>query len=531
MYIFYDSEATGLNREFCQVLQLAFIHADADLNVIAEKDVSARCNPWVVPSPGALLITGLTPDDLQKPQHSHFGMMQAADGWLRARDWPVTFIGYNTMNFDEDVLRQAFYQTLHDPYLTSGRKEPAADPNTRADLLKIVKAASVYMPGALTLDIKNEYGTTSLSLGNVCRQNGISLGEDDAHDAMADTRATLDLARVVRKAAPAVWDHMMTLSSKEGVSDFLDQNRVFYFTDHAFGRADSRPMTLLSSYNGTQSVLCDLSQDPAPLLNKSVEDFVTILTARGEERFGQPLRTVGRNKQPIVVPLDMADPVRPPELDDATLAARAELVAADAGFQGRLKQALAKAFPPMKPGNEPERKIYEFAIPEARGDLGRWMRQFRDGDWGQRVDLINDFPRRFAEPLKKQPSLARFADFGLRVVFSEAPGQLSDGQKMAMTRFVAERALDSSADAPWMTIARARAEMSGIADERAAGVQKWQHVTDGDMTRLKDFYDRLEKDIRQAAGLPSAPAADPSSPDMGKGPSGGEKGPQPPVWR
>ena len=534
MYIFYDSEATGLSRDFCQVLQLAFVHADNDLNIIASKDISSRRNPWVIPSPGALLITGFTPDDLKNAPNSHFEMMEQTDSWLRSRHWPVTFIGYNIMNFDEDVLRQAFHQTLHDPYLTTGRKEPAAEPNTRADLLKIVKATSVYAPGVLKLDIKNEFGSASLSLGDVTRQNGVGLSEEEAHDAMADTKATLALAKLIKKAAPAVWDHMMTLTSKEGVEDFLYQNKLAAFTDYAFGKADSRIMTAVMPFNGNQHVLFDLTNDPAAVMGKSVEELAEILKAKGEARMGQPLRTVAKNKHPILMPLDMADPIRPAGLDDATLAARADAVRGNAEFLKKLKAAVAIAYPPLTPGKEVEQQIYDFAPNEARGDLSRWMRQFREGDWDQRVALINDFPTRFDAAIKKQPSMRRFAEFAERIVYADAPEKLSAEQCKKMAEFVAHRAFDTTPDAPWMTLARARAEIDAIEVERKQGIKKWQHVTDGQMRSLKLYYTALEKEISESSGIaPPAPSAASPAMDPPASASGKDNNPPPipPIWR
>lgn len=532
MFIFYDIEATGLNREFCQILQMAFVATDNDLNPVHAKDISARCNPWTIPSPGALLITGFTPDDLKKPPASHFDMMHEVDGWLRAKPWPATFIGYNIMGFDEDVFRQALHQTLHDPYLTIGRKEAAAPPNTRADLLKIVKAVAVYAPGTIKLDVKNEFGTPSFSLGNITRQNGVGLSEEDAHDAMADTKATLALAKLIKTAAPAIWDHMMTLTSKEGVEDFFDQNKVFAFTDYAYGKADNRLMTALFPFNGTQNVMCDLTRDPALLMSKSVDELAEIFKAKGEERFGQPLRTVSRNKHPVLMPLDMADPVRPPDLDDATLNQRANALRNNPEFIARVKAAVAIAYPPMTPGKEPEQKIYDFAPSEARGDLNRWMRQFREGDWEQRVTLINDFPKRFESSIKKQPALTRFMNFAERIVFADAPDKMSDDQRKKMAGFIASRALDASPDAPYMTIARARLEMDGIEAERAAGIEKWQHATDEQIKTLKDYYTALERDIRKAAGLPEMPLASGLDAPVTKRPDDdGPKPAQPPIWR
>ena len=59
-YIFYDTETTGKVTAFDQILQFAAIKTDAELNVLDTFDVRCRLLPYIVPSPGALLVTGTT---------------------------------------------------------------------------------------------------------------------------------------------------------------------------------------------------------------------------------------------------------------------------------------------------------------------------------------------------------------------------------------------------------------------------------------------------------------------------------------
>ena len=49
---------------------------------------------------------------------------------------PTTFIGYNTIDFDEQLIRQALYQTLYDPYITNKTG------NRRGDAFHCVRAMS-----------------------------------------------------------------------------------------------------------------------------------------------------------------------------------------------------------------------------------------------------------------------------------------------------------------------------------------------------------------------------------------------------
>jgi exonuclease I len=56
-FVFYDTETTGLDTTFDQILQFAAILTDADLNELGRFETRSRLLPHVIPAPGALLAT------------------------------------------------------------------------------------------------------------------------------------------------------------------------------------------------------------------------------------------------------------------------------------------------------------------------------------------------------------------------------------------------------------------------------------------------------------------------------------------
>lgn len=71
-FIFYDTETTGADRSFDQILQFAAALTDDDLNVVDSFEIRCRLLPHIVPSPGAMVVTGVRVDqlfDLQIPSH------------------------------------------------------------------------------------------------------------------------------------------------------------------------------------------------------------------------------------------------------------------------------------------------------------------------------------------------------------------------------------------------------------------------------------------------------------------------------
>ena len=100
-----------MDTAFDQILQFGAIRTDHKLRELERFDIRCRLLPYVVPSPGALLTTGIGVDQLTDPAlPSHYEMVRAIKA--RLEEWsPALFTGHNSMRFDEHLLRQAFYQT------------------------------------------------------------------------------------------------------------------------------------------------------------------------------------------------------------------------------------------------------------------------------------------------------------------------------------------------------------------------------------------------------------------------------------
>ena len=55
-YIFTDTETTGLDINFSQIIQVGSILTDESLNQENSQDIGSKLLPWVVPSPEAFLV-------------------------------------------------------------------------------------------------------------------------------------------------------------------------------------------------------------------------------------------------------------------------------------------------------------------------------------------------------------------------------------------------------------------------------------------------------------------------------------------
>lgn len=503
MFIFYDTETSGLSKEFGQILQIALVFTDDNLNILSSKKVECRRSPWIIPSPGALLTTGFTPDDLKKSKNSHYQMMREVDEWVRSQYMPVIFSGYNTLGYDEGILAQNLYQNLRDPGLTQIKNPVNRETNGRSDILTLVRAAYMYMPGALNLTELNGYGSPALSLGSVARQNGVSLSEEDAHDAMNDIRATLAVARVVQKAAPALWTHLTSLATRQGVEDFTAANDVFTHAYLAQGKTRAAVVTDVSLAQNDRGILFNLAIDPAKYLAMSVDELAACLDPKKAKN--HPFRIINKAEQPILMPMDQSDIVIPASYDETVAAARAAALKADTGFAARLAEAFEKARPATPAPvdvNLPEKLIDLPVSPAARAKLNDWLDDFNKAQsWAESAALLGDFYTRLRDEVDQDPSLRRFVKLAGRIVYENAPQELSEAKQEKMKRYIAKRILDPNTDVPYMTIAKARKELESIETARAEGDARWQGVADTQIRSLKLYYTAIEKEY-----APYAPA-------------------------
>ncbi|AMJ59590.1 exonuclease domain-containing protein [Bosea sp. PAMC 26642] len=427
-FIFYDLETTGLAPQWDVPLQAALIHTDADLNIQAELSFRARLPAHIVPSPGALLVTGVTPAMLEQAPLSVgeiLGLIaRAFTGWA-----PATIVTYNGLRFDEEVLRHAFFTHLLPPYATQG---PGLK---RADLLVMLRSVRLLEPGAVTIPIGTN-GKPSMKLGDVCCANGITLHEDDAHDALADTRATLALFRHLRKVAPSTIALMLENAQKSGPAALLAGEELILLG----GMTAMAPVIGVapSPRNAAAWAVADLSVDPASYLDSPVEEIAALLTAKGP----RTIRTVRTNAQPILTGWEHGVHALPADrLDDAVYRRRARQVRDHEGFRKNLMLALADQYADAEPSHWPEATLYSGGF--IADEQIRLSRRWHEIDWVQRPA--------FADKLFTDLRMRAFAN---RLTFLNAAEHLSPAAWAKGRDWLRHRLLTQD-DVPWLTLPKA----------------------------------------------------------------------------
>jgi exodeoxyribonuclease-1 len=211
-FLFYDLETTGLDPVFDQILQFAAIRTDEALRPMGEPvNWFVRLRPDVIPSPGALLKTNRSVASLAEGR-PEYEVIRAIHELISAEG--VISIGYNSFQFDDLFLRFGFYRNLLAPYAHHSARNGCG----RADLLALVVRFRCLASDALNWPM-GENGVT-LALEALAAANGCNDGR--AHDALADVRASVNLARKLA-AHQREWRAGMDAFNRQRDSEALDQ--------------------------------------------------------------------------------------------------------------------------------------------------------------------------------------------------------------------------------------------------------------------------------------------------------------------
>ena len=216
--LFYDLETSGINNSFDQVLQFAAIRTDFDFNEIERFNFYVKLNPDTTPTPKATVTHHISIDQLNSQGVSEY---QAIRKIHKIFNTPGTIsLGYNTLGFDDEFLRFAFFKNMLPPY-THQFKNGCS----RADLFPIVTCYYLFFNQAIQwLKVTDDEGQESISLKleNLNIANKFYTG-GRAHDAMTDILVTVNLAKQLRDANPKMWQFLLDKFDKQNDEQILNQ--------------------------------------------------------------------------------------------------------------------------------------------------------------------------------------------------------------------------------------------------------------------------------------------------------------------
>lgn len=279
-FFWYDIETFGLNPRHDRIAQFAGVRTDTNLSVIEEPTILyCTLSDDYLPDPLSCMVTGISPQEVMEKGIVESEFIGKINEILSV---PGTCaVGYNTLRFDDEFLRNVLFRNFLDPYRREYDKG-----NSRWDLLDLARAAHDLRPRGINWPKKSSSGLPSFKLTDLTEANGIA--HESAHDAMSDVWATLELARLIKWRQPKLFAYYLDLRDKNKVRQLLEvpTGAPVVYTAAPFTRIEGCTTVVLpitaSSQNSNSIIVFDLMQDPLPLIAAS-EAFGELQASRERE--------------------------------------------------------------------------------------------------------------------------------------------------------------------------------------------------------------------------------------------------------
>ena len=463
--IFYDFETTGRDKYWDQIIQVGAILCDENLNELDQFNIKCKLNKSIIPAPQALLVNGLSMSEIATHHLSYYDLVHQMKE--KFEDWsPGIFIGYNSINFDEEFLRNALFQNLHEnAYLTQ------INNNGRADALNIVQASSIFTPTAIKIpDTKNKFKLDLLApLNNIEHEN--------AHDALADVIATIELCKLIKKNDGEFWDQSLQSSTKRGVSEIFEKDTMYCHPEAYYGSVYPFVTTHVGTFNNRNNseinILFDLKKDP--------KEYIDLDKAQLKELYKSEklFRYIRNNRHPIIMPKAYATSFTNYEkIGFDELESRVNIIQNDPDFKRRILEIHNETSEGYSTESQidvyEEESIYSGGFPSLSDKLT--MKKFHSSAWEDRVKICEEFKDK------------RYTYFGKQIIYNHNINLLEMNDRNILQKATANRLMSNNSE-KWLTIPEAFNQIDNLRDE---------HGEDADILKFIDEFNTYLEDLYQS---------------------------------
>lgn len=304
----YDLETSGLDPKWARIMQFAGQMCDEDFNPIGEPDNwIVKLSNDVLPEPGAIMVTGITPQKTIEEGMSEPEFLQEVNE--KVFKPKTTVLGFNSIRFDDEFMRYSLYRNFYDPY-----EREWSDDRSRWDIIDLVRMTRALRPSEIKWPVDmNGKPTNRLEL--ITKENGVD--HYAAHDALSDVLATIEVAKLIKAKQPKLYAHLLSMKDKKMVKKFLDDNKgkPFVYTTGSFTSNHLNTSVVIAigvhPTNPNGVIVYDLRVSPERFKGMSKDELSRLAFSRakdlkeGEERL--PVQTLHINKSPAIAPVAVLD--------------------------------------------------------------------------------------------------------------------------------------------------------------------------------------------------------------------------------
>jgi len=386
-YLVADFETSSSAVNHLSLLQGAFVLFDERWRELKRLDVRCRMRPTVVPSIGALLVNKVKVQTLKGANLSHYDAVMQIHAFLN-KIGPVTVLGHNIISFDmEAYIRQLYKNLIPDVYHLKKL------PHRIIDTLNIARATKLVDDKSLKCEISPK-GSFLFKLASLCEKNNIK--HEVAHEAMSDVLANAELARIMMKNVPEVWEGAIKTGHKSETQKLLEKNKILSHVAYFYGKARWYAIHYLFSHPVYQWAICwDLREPIEPYLKLGYKDL-----EKAMKKSPKFLRTIKQNRNEILLQSShafKADPYNKIKGGEEELNKRVELLDKNPKFLKLMQTILKDQAEEKKQFDQkeliPEERLYLDGFPSDSDKKN--MELFHKLEWKDRLPLIDKFTEKY----------------------------------------------------------------------------------------------------------------------------------------
>lgn len=416
-FFFYDLETSGLSAREARVMQFAGIRTDMDLKQVGEPvNILVKLNDDTLPSPEAVIVTGITPQQTQDEGYSEAEFAKMLVGDMFTTD--TIAVGFNNIRFDDEFVRHLFWRNFFDPYEWSWKEG-----RSRWDLLDVVRMTRALRPEGIIWPV-DEKGVATNRLELISKVNG--LDHFKAHDALSDVEALIAVTKLIREKQPQLYDYLLKMRDKNEIKKLvnLDYKQPFVYVSGRFDAEFNKATVafpLTAGKNGNV-IVYDLRYDPTPFINMNLKELAKKLYATWEERQADdfvklPVKVLQYNRAPAVAPLsvlEQGDGWKKIKLDIETVNKHKEILLSAPGFAENIR-SLYENREEFKKALDPEAQLYDgfvsdgdrLRIETVRNATANELADFHPNFVDERLDplLLHYKARNFPKSLSEEEAI------------------------------------------------------------------------------------------------------------------------------
>ena len=438
--IFYDTETTGIHKDFSQIIQCGSILTDNLLNTKDHQNIGSAPLPWVIPQPKAMLTNKKI--NSFKSNISHYQMMKDIQNqWKEwCSDNPSIFVTYNGHAFDEELIRRQFWSNLLEPYITNTNQ------NGRLDLMLMIHNIASFFSDEISIPLFEEGPTISIKLEHLAKEHGIDVS--DAHDAISDCKFMIGLCQKIKDKIPDVFDSFINISTKEGVKNLLYSDEFLALGEVYRRHSFKYPVVICGADNSRPNDICffDLSFDPDEILNLDFTEINKIVQSGARDL---PLKKYKINKTIPICSHKLLTKNNHFDISHDELQRRADSVKSNEDFFTKVSQAMEDRIMNFPEPDYLEGKIYSGGFPSYRDqDL---MKEFHITDEMEHLVKIS---RNFEDE--------RFRLLAERIICSQYEGEIPGDIKNRYDDLIHERV---RTEGKWGSVEKSLQEIDKLLEE------------------------------------------------------------------